>query len=76
MVLDITLNLDLHIRTQITRPPMIQKGCQSFRPAVYERLNLWCNGNDESNCSKVKNDESKGGCDQWWKDGPRNQWVH
>ena len=32
----ITLNLDLHTRTQIARPPTIQKGCKSFRPAVYE----------------------------------------
>ena len=26
-------------RTQITRPLTIQKGCQSFRPAIYETLN-------------------------------------
>ena len=40
MAPEITLNLDMHIRTQITRPPTIQKGCQSFCHAVYERLNI------------------------------------
>ena len=38
MAPDITLNLDLHTRIQITRPPTIQKGYQSFHPMVYERL--------------------------------------
>ena len=65
MAPEITLNLDLHTRTQITRPPTIQKGCRSFRPAVYERLSVWCNGSDKSKYNKVKNAESKGGCDQW-----------
>ena len=36
MAPEITLNLDVHTRTQIARPPMIQEGCQAPRPAVYE----------------------------------------
>ena len=41
MALEITLNVDLHTRTQVARPLMIQEGCQSSRPAVYEGLNEW-----------------------------------
>ena len=59
MVPKITLDLDLHTRTQITRPPTIHKGCQSFRPAVYERLNIQCSGSDEGKCKKVKYAENK-----------------
>ena len=55
---------------------MIKKGCQSFRHAVYKRLTVWYNGSDKTKCSKVKNAESKGGCDPWWEYGPGNQWVH
>ena len=54
---------------------MIQKGYQAFRHEVYQRLNVWCNGSDESKCNKVKNAESKGSCDQWWTYGPGNQWF-
>ena len=70
MASEITMNLDLHTRTQISRPPMIQKGCQSFCPMVYKRLNVQCIGQDKSKCGKVKNAKSKGGCYQWWKYGP------
>ena len=52
MAPEITLNVDLHTRTQITRPPTIQKGCQLFHLVVYERLNNQCNGSDKSNWGK------------------------
>ena len=64
-----------HKNTNISFPND-SEGCQSFHPAVYVRLNIWCIGYDNSKCIKVKNAKSKGGCDQWWKYGPGNQWVH